>query len=85
MQAQTALLFHKLPRITVVGLSPDGKKIIFSSSRARGAFPGVTTLFEIPAEGRDGTANPNRLGLFSQLFARWIEARIHAASWRLVA
>ena len=30
----------------VVGWSPDGKKIVFTSSRGKGVFPGVTTLFE---------------------------------------
>jgi tricorn protease len=35
----------------VVGWTPDGKKIIFTSSRGQGVFPGVTTLFEIPADG----------------------------------
>jgi len=35
----------------VVGWTPDGKKIIFQSSRGLGVFPGVSTLFEIPAEG----------------------------------
>ena len=35
----------------VVGWTPDGKKIIFTSSRGQGVFPGVTTLFEISAEG----------------------------------
>jgi tricorn protease len=35
----------------VVGWTPDGKKILFSSSRAKGAFPSVTTLFEVSPEG----------------------------------
>jgi tricorn protease len=35
----------------VVGWTPDSKRIIFASSRNKGAFPGVTTLFEIPLEG----------------------------------
>src|ERR1043166_619674 len=44
------LTFHSAEDI-VVGWSPDGKKILFTSSRSKGAFPGVTTLFEIAAEG----------------------------------
>ena len=44
------LTFHSAEDM-VVGWSPDGKKIIFASSRGKGAFPGVTTLFEIPADG----------------------------------
>jgi len=44
------LTFHSADD-NVVGWSPDGKKIIFTSSRGAGVFPGVTTLFEIPAEG----------------------------------
>ena len=35
----------------VVGWTPDGKKIIFTSSRGNGAFPSVSTLWEVPAEG----------------------------------
>jgi len=44
------LTFHSADD-TVVNWSPDGRKIIFTSSRNKGAFPSVTTLFEIPAEG----------------------------------
>ncbi len=35
----------------VVGWTPDGRKIIFSSSRNLGAFPGVSTLFEVSIDG----------------------------------
>jgi tricorn protease len=35
----------------VVGWSNDGKRIVFSSSRGNGAFPGVATLWEVPADG----------------------------------
>ena len=35
----------------VVGWTPDGKKIIFSSTRGNGAFPTVATLWEVPVEG----------------------------------
>jgi tricorn protease len=35
----------------VVGWSADGKRVLFSSSRAKGAFPTVVTLFEIPVDG----------------------------------
>ena len=44
------LTFHSAED-NVVGWSPDGKKIIFTSSRGKGAFPGITTLFEISADG----------------------------------
>jgi tricorn protease len=44
------LTFHSADDV-VVGWSPDGKRILFDSSRSKGAFPGVTTLFEIAAEG----------------------------------
>ena len=42
--------FHSAPD-SVSGWSPDGKKILFSSARAKGAFPNVATLFEVPADG----------------------------------
>ena len=35
----------------VVGWTPDGKKVVFSSARGTGAFPTVATLWEVPAEG----------------------------------
>ncbi len=35
----------------VAGWSSDGKRILFSSTRAKGVFPSVATLFEVPAEG----------------------------------
>src|SRR5271157_2956215 len=35
----------------VVGWTPDGKKILFSSTRGNGAFPTVATLWEVPLEG----------------------------------
>ena len=44
------LTFHSADDI-VVGWTPDGRKIIFTSSRNRGAFPTVSTLFEIAATG----------------------------------
>jgi tricorn protease len=44
------ITFHSAPD-TVSGWSPDGKKILFSSTRAKGAFPSVATLFEVPVEG----------------------------------
>ena len=42
--------FHSAPD-TVSGWTPDGKNIVFSSARAKGAFPSVATLFEVPVEG----------------------------------
>ena len=44
------LTFHSADDV-VVGWTPDGKKIIFTSSRDAGAFPGVTTLFEVSVDG----------------------------------
>ena len=44
------LTFHSADD-NVVGWSPDGKKILFTSARAQGAFPSVTTLFEISPDG----------------------------------
>ncbi len=44
------LTFHSADD-TVSGWSPDGGKIVFVSSRSKGAFPSVSTLFEISAEG----------------------------------
>jgi tricorn protease len=44
------LTFHSA-NDTVVGWTPDGKKILFSSVRAKGAFPTVATLFEVPLDG----------------------------------
>jgi len=36
---------------TVIGWTPDGHNIIFTSSRGLGVFPGVATLFEVSPEG----------------------------------
>jgi tricorn protease len=44
------LTFHSADD-NVVGWTPDGKKVIFSSTRGNGAFPSVATLWEVPAEG----------------------------------
>lgn len=44
------LTFHSSDDV-VVGWTPDAKKIIFTSSRDAGAFPGVTTLFEVSVNG----------------------------------
>src|ERR1043165_1910780 len=44
------LTFHSADD-AVIGWSPDGEKILFTSSRNKGAFPSVSTLFEISAEG----------------------------------
>jgi len=44
------LTFHSA-NDTVLGWSPDGKKILFSSGRAKGAFPSVSTLWEVSVEG----------------------------------
>ena len=44
------LTFHTADD-TVVGWTPDGKKIIFTSVRGKGVFPRVATLWEIAVEG----------------------------------
>lgn len=44
------LTFHSADDV-VAGWSPDGHKIIFTSTRNKGAFPSVSTLFEISADG----------------------------------
>ncbi len=44
------LTFHTADDV-VSGWSPDGRKIVFVSSRNKGAFPSVSTLFEISSEG----------------------------------
>ncbi len=49
------LTFHSADD-NVVGWTPDGKKIIFSSVRAKGVFPTVATLFEVSVDG--GTEQP---------------------------
>ena len=46
----TQLTFHSADDV-VVGWNPAGGKILFTSSRSKGAFPNVTTLFEVPAAG----------------------------------
>ena len=49
------LTFHTADD-NVVGWSPDGKKVLFTSIRGKGAFPSVSTLFEIGVDG--GTEQP---------------------------
>src|SRR6516225_806548 len=44
------LTFHSADD-NVVNWTPDGKKIIFTSTRGNGAFPTVSTLWEVPVEG----------------------------------
>jgi tricorn protease len=44
------LTFHTADD-TVVGWTPDGRKVIFQSTRAKGVFPTVATLFEVPVDG----------------------------------
>lgn len=44
------LTFHSADD-TVVNWSHDGKRIVFISSRGKGAFPGVSTLWEISVSG----------------------------------
>ncbi|HEV2689368.1 MAG TPA: S41 family peptidase [Bryobacteraceae bacterium] len=44
------LTFHSADD-NVVGWTPDGKKVVFTSTRAKGAFPSVATLWEVPVDG----------------------------------
>lgn len=44
------LTFHSADDI-LLNWAPDGQRLLFTSSRNQGVFPGVTTLFEIAAEG----------------------------------
>src|SRR5437588_4403055 len=44
------LTFHTADD-NVVGWSPDGKRVLFSSTRGKGAFPSVSTLFEVSVDG----------------------------------
>src|SRR5262245_3733142 len=44
------LTFHSA-NDTAQGWTTDGKRILFTSARAKGAFPSVATLWEVPAEG----------------------------------
>ena len=44
------LTFHSADD-TVVGWTTDGRKVLFSSTRGKGVFPSVATLWEVPAEG----------------------------------
>ena len=44
------LTFHSAAD-NVVGWTPDGKRILFTSSRGKGAFPTVTTLWTVAADG----------------------------------
>src|ERR1700683_4957158 len=49
------LTFHSADD-NVVGWTPDGKKVIFTSARGKGVFPIVMTLFEVSVDG--GTEQP---------------------------
>ena len=44
------LTFHSADD-NVVNWSPDGRRILFTSLRGNGAFPSVSTLWEVPADG----------------------------------
>ena len=44
------LTFHSADD-NVVGWSPDGKRIMFTSTRGNGAFPTISTLWEIAVDG----------------------------------
>ncbi|MBI3209937.1 MAG: PD40 domain-containing protein [Candidatus Solibacter usitatus] len=46
----------------VVGWTPDGKNIIFTSARSAGVFPGTATLFTVPADGGMEQAVPTDWG-----------------------
>ncbi|HLW77150.1 MAG TPA: hypothetical protein VKS01_09190, partial [Bryobacteraceae bacterium] len=48
--APRQLTFHSA-NDNVIGWTPDGRRVIFESSRDKGVFPSVTTLFEVPVDG----------------------------------
>src|ERR1041385_5567854 len=76
------LTFHSADDV-VVGWSPDGKKILFTSSRNKGAFPSVTTLFEISVDGGMEQSIPTDWGSsasYSPDGAKLAFTR-HPASW----
>jgi tricorn protease len=46
----------------VVGWTPDSKQIVFRASRGDGAFPSVSTLYQVPIEGGRETSLPTDWG-----------------------
>ncbi len=44
------LTFHSADD-NVIGWTPDGKNVVFTSSRDKGVFPNVVTMFEVPVDG----------------------------------
>src|SRR3984957_13593930 len=55
------LTFHSADD-NVIGWTPDGKNILFTSSRGLGVFPGVATLFQISVDGGMETPLPSDWG-----------------------
>ncbi|MCU1328603.1 MAG: peptidase [Bryobacterales bacterium] len=53
----------------VVGWTADSKKIVFSSTRGNGAFPTVTTLWQVAAEGGIETAIGTDWGIWASYSA----------------
>jgi hypothetical protein len=53
----------------VVGWSPDGKRILFTSTRGNGVFPTVATLWEIGLEGGIETPMPTDWGAWASYSA----------------
>jgi tricorn protease len=59
--AARRLTFHSGDDM-VVGWTPDSKQIVFRASRGDGAFPSVTTLYQVPVEGGRETNLPTDWG-----------------------
>src|SRR2546421_149449 len=57
------LTYHSAPD-TVVCWSRDSKHVLFSSARGR-VFPGIPSLYEVPAEGGPETPLPTDWGTFA--------------------
>ena len=68
---------------TVAGWSPDGKRVLFSSVRAKGAFPTVATLFEIAVDGGTEEWVPTDWGTYGSYSAdgKKLALMRHPASW----
>ena len=76
------LTFHSADD-NVVGWTPDGQKIVFSSIRGNGAFPTVATLWEIPVKGGIETPMQTDWGVWASYSpdGRKLAFTRHPAPW----